>query len=139
MLRFGAIASEMRSLRTEDLFVARLKLLIIMCQAYLDEYPVGRFRRQAVINNANQIAKEALEWDGRINRIISQSEYNTDYNFEHIFLQRVKLLAVMAKSFAQGNPMGHYRMTALRDNIDYISRIIMFYKKTSELGFIKVA
>ncbi|MBW2635785.1 MAG: hypothetical protein JRE14_17085 [Deltaproteobacteria bacterium] len=58
---------------------------------------------------------------------------------DHIFFQRVKLLAIMTKSFAESNPMGQHRRMAVRNNIDYICDTLGYVPTTEEIEMLKVA
>jgi len=60
-------------------------------------------------------------------------------DFGYIFYQRVKLLAVMAISFAEGNPMTEHRKEALDQNLTTISEALTFSSNISEIEFLKVA
>ena len=57
----------------------------------------------------------------------------------HVFFQRVKLLAVMAKAFADDHPMGFYRKKALEDNLEQICEEITFNQQLFGKEFLKVA
>lgn len=139
MVRLGSAPSEMRNLEPADLFVTRLQLLIMMAAAYLKGYPLGEYRVQAVINNAQQVAIDSVDWNGRISNFRSEHKHRGGMDFDHVFFQRVKLLTVMAKSFAEGNPMGHFRCKALEDNINTISEVIAFSSSLKGMNFLKVA
>ena len=52
MLRLGANPLNMKEMDLDDIFTSRLQLLIIMAKAYLNGYPLGKYRAQAVIENA---------------------------------------------------------------------------------------
>jgi len=129
----------MRDTELQDIFCVRLKLLVVMAYAYLEGYPVGEFRKIALIENAIQVAKGAVDWGGRINNFRTYHESNGEIILDHLFFQRVKLLSVMIKGVAEGNPMGHYRDKALRDNADYICEAISFNRNKLDIEFLKVA
>ena len=44
----------------------------------------------------------------------------------HVFYERVKLLAYMAKSFAQGNLVGDHRRMALNRNLDDLCGMLQY-------------
>jgi len=138
MLRLGACSADMRELNREDVFISRLKLLIVMSLAYLKQYPMGEFRKEAVILNANQLARELVDWKGRNHNFRSDHEHRGSI-YDHIFFQRVKLLAVMAKAVAEDHPMGFHRLKAMEDNVNYICKVIKFNRQLWEKNFLKVA
>lgn len=138
MLRLGSSSTDMREFDDEDIFVSRLKLIIIMTSAYLKNYPLGRFRKKAIIRTAHLITKEMVGWQGHLNNFHTDGIMD-DMDFDHVFFQRVKLLAVMAKAFADDHPMGHYRKKALEDNLEQICEEITFNQQLSGKEFLKVA
>ena len=139
MLRLGASAADMRELNTDDVFISRLKLLVIMTSAYLKQYPLGDFRKKTIIQNANQVTREIVDWQGQVQNFRSGHERKGDASFDHIFFQRVKLLAVMAKALAEDHPMGFHRLKAMEDNLSDICETIRFNRQLWEKSFFKVA
>ena len=109
-----------------DLFFNRIKMLIIMSRAFLNDYPLGTERLKEIADTAGQLIKDCVEWQGRVQNFRSLAESEELFQFNHIFYQRVKLLATMAKSFAEGNPMGHYRKMALENNINDLCEMLKF-------------
>lgn len=139
MLRLGSSPPDAREFDNEDVFISRLKLLIIMSAAYLNEYPLGDFRKMAILRNANQIAREIVDWQGQVNNFRSDYELKGDMDFDHLFFQRVKLLAVMAKAFAEDHPMGYHRQKAMKENLNQICEAITFNRQLFGKEFFKVA
>jgi len=147
MLRFGADSSDMRKILKDDIFLLRLKLLVIMCKAYLNNYPIGEYRKEAIIENAQsifdllpQISGEYAERYGHIFNFQTYAESKEEKNlYFDVFQQRVHLLTVMAKALAEGSPMGYFRTKALKDNIDSICEIITFNSNVGDIKFLKVA
>ena len=139
MLRLGSPIAGMREFDNEDIFVSRLKLLIIMAYAYLKEYPMGVFRKKAIIQNAHEMIGEMVGRQSRVHRFPNDYELRDDMDFDHVFFQRVKLLAVMSKAFAEDHPMGRFRKKALEDNLEHICEEITFNRQLSEKDFLKVA
>ena len=58
-----------------DIFLSRLKLLIIMAKAYLKNYPIGRYRKSAIINNARHIFYHSLQ-------LISETNFSENHESE---------------------------------------------------------
>ena len=139
MLRLGSSPPDAREFENEDIFISRLKLLIIMSSAYLNNYPLGDIRKNAILRNADQIAREIVDWQGQVSNFRTDYELRGDLEFDHMFFQRVKLLAVMAKAFAEDHPMGYHRLKALEDNLNHISEVITFNRKLYGKDFFKVA
>jgi len=139
MLRLGSKPEGMREMELDDIFLSRLQLLVIMAKAYLNQYPLGRCRQHSIIENAAfvQVDTEGLVED--ITSIGLDESNPSGLNFEPVFYQRVKLLAVMAEAFAKGHSLEAQKQEALQQNLDSICESITFSKKISEIQFLKVA
>lgn len=146
MIKLGPASAEMRAMTEDDVFSSRLKLLIIMAKAYLREFPLGNYRKKAIIENANHVFYHSLH-------LVSESSILKDKGFEtpadmvsrgktseeHLFHQRVQLLAVMAKALAEDRLRGHFRKKALTDNLNKICETLIFKFKIRDVNFLNVA
>lgn len=139
MIRFGSAAPpDMRKMQKDDIYLSRLKLHVVISKAYLKDYPLGKYRKEVVVKNARLMMNELVDGRGLID-LRADSESGEEMNFEQIFHQRVRLLAVMSEAFAEGHPMGRFRKKALDDNIDKICEAITFQIWIGEMDFLKVA
>ncbi len=120
--------------------MGRLKLMIVMAKACLSGYPLGEHRKRAMIENARQLEKN---WGSGVETGDASSRpdrTNSGMIDEHLFDQRVKLLAVMVAAIAQGCPLGAHRRRALINTVDVISERLMFENDVEKLPlFLKVA
>lgn len=146
MIKLGPASVEMRAMSEDDVFSSRLKLLIIMAKAYLRDCPLGNYRKKAIIENANHVFYHSLH-------LVSESSILKDNGFEHpadivskgktseehLFHQRVQLLAVMAKALAEDRLRGHFRKKALTDNLNKICETLIFKFQIRDVNFLKVA
>ena len=146
MIKFGPASLEMRAMSEDDVFSSRLKLLIIMAKAYLRDCPLGNYRKKAIIENANHVFYHSLH-------LVSESSVLKDNGFEppadivsrgktseeHLFHQRVQLMAVMAKALAEDRLKGHFRKKALTDNLNKICETLIFKFQIRDVNFLKVA
>jgi hypothetical protein len=146
MIKLGPASVEMRAMSEDDVFSSRLKLLIIMAKAYLRNCPLGNYRKKAIIENANHVFYHSLQ-------LVSESSILKDNGFEppadivsrektseeHLFHQRVQLLAVMAKALAEDRLRGHFRKKALTDNLNKICETLIFKFQIRDVNFLKVA
>ena len=107
-------------------FFSRLKLLIIMSKAFLGNYPLEKHRLQETAKAAEQVIKDCVEWKGQYTNFRSDVQSEEVIKLDHIFFQRVKLLSTMAKSFAQGNPVGDHRRMALNKNIEDLCGMLQY-------------
>jgi hypothetical protein len=138
MLRLGSPQACSREMDLDDIFLSRLKLLIIMGKAYLDGFPLGEHRRKAMLENAQHVESESIDLGGLLSPIPNLHRQVADTDFDHVFYQRVKLLAVMIKAIANGYPMGEHRRSALKENIEMVGKNLNGLLLT-EFTFLKVA
>lgn len=120
MLRLGPEPACAREMDLDDIFFARLTLLIIMGKSYLKGSPMGEHRRKAMLENARHIESESADI-GRL--AVEQPPIKPSAGvlaYDHLFYQRVKLLAVMIKALGKGFPMGKHRKNAMQENIEAI-------------------
>lgn len=145
MKKFGVPGSEKKTIHEKDLFLPRLHLLIIMAKAYLQGMPLGDYRKKAVIDNAHHIFYQSLHMLSDDEQVVPLKNRENDAAMkeemspEHIFHQRVQLLAVMAKAFAEGRLAGTYKTKALEDNLEYICNTITFNAGIGNMEILKVA
>jgi len=144
MARYGAQTQEMRSMTPKEIFMQRLKLLIIMTKAYLKGNPLGDFRKNAIIDTAHFVFYEALGQASQMQPCDREAKTRATFQCrqkqsDHIFLQHVQLLAVMANSFAKGKKDGNYRKKAMGKNIDLICTYLSDQVQVANAKFLKVA
>ena len=139
MKRFGSMSRNIRTPGRHNIFFSRLRLLIIMGKAFLENYPLGEYRLKAAIRNADEVARDCVDWNGYFNNFRASTESGRLIEMDHIFFQRVKLLAIMIKSFAQSNPIGQHRKMAIRNNIDYICETLGYVPRVEDIEMLKVA
>jgi hypothetical protein len=138
MLRLGSNPTQIREMDMDDILQSRLKLLVIMGKSYIEGCPCGRHRRSAMLENARHIESQSIDL-GQLD--IGSAQPNPKWGameVDHIFFQRVKLLAVMIKAIGKGFPMGEHRKHAMRENIDIICETIAF-NHPSDMPFLRVA
>ena len=136
----------MSNMSEHYVFTSRLKLLIIMTHAYLNGCPLGKYREQAIEENANQVFYHSLQL---VSEYAAQKDHGLDTQThtvskietpeEHIFYQRVQLAAVMAKTMVRDCPINNFRKKALTDNLNKICEALVFTFKINEMNFLKVA
>jgi len=126
MLRLGSNLFQMRAVRDDDILISRLRLMIIMAKAYLQDTSLGNYSLRSIIRNAGHVGYFLSDWNTHLDHLESNRKSPVHLNIDHIFYQRIKLLSIMVKSLAQGNPLGIHRKTALKSNVDYISKILPY-------------
>ena len=127
----------------EEIFFSRLKLMVAMGYGYLANYPLGKRRRQAMLENAQYMAQAAFgasQLSHYATGPLASERTPGGATCDHIFYQRVKLLAVMLTGVAEGFPMGELRRKALSENLDSIRHTMMFSVPSEEdFAVLKVA
>jgi hypothetical protein len=139
MLRFGSAPPDTREMDLDDIFFARLKLLIVMAKAYLEGCAMGRERCRAMLENARHVEAESIDLGGLLAGFAYHQTPSESVKLDHVFYQRVKLLAVMVKAIAKGFPMGDHRKEALQENLDMICETLAYDGQLEQLRMIKVA
>ncbi|MBC2712118.1 MAG: hypothetical protein HGJ94_14380 [Desulfosarcina sp.] len=138
MVRFGAAPDNACEMDLDHIFISRLKLLIIMTRAYLEGYPLGAVRKAAIVGNARYIAAESVDLEQLI-PLRREQPARDGMDFDHVFYQRVKLLASMAQTVGLNYPMGEHRKKALIDNLNMICGTLGFTSGVKKVEFLKVA
>ena len=139
MIRFGSEPKQMRAMDLDDIFLSRLKLLIIMVKAYLDEYPLGRFRRRAIRSNGRLVGAEAADLGALDQEIAGCKGDKTVPNADRVFYENIRLLAENAVGFASGTTIDASGRDRLRSALDSICEAITFDSRLKERHFLKVA
>ena len=139
MEKLSSNCKDMRDMNNDDTFIERLKLLIIMVKAFLGDFTLEGYRLKAISRNADEVLEVCTDWNRYIAEIRSTQELKEGLEFDHIFHQRANLLAIVAKSFAVGNPMGYHRERVIKDNIDYICATLEFNPQEDGVRFLEVA
>ncbi len=142
MQRLGSQTRNMRDFCDDDIFISRLQLLIIMGKAFLKGYPIGKHRKDAIIENAQEVFymslhKASAEKASAISQSNDSSDKETDSN--HIFHQQVQLFAVMTKALAEGRLTESSKMKDLKNCIDHICEAITFSSNIQDMELLKVA
>lgn len=139
MDRIGTHPSGMRKQQEKDIFLSRLQLLIVMAKAFLKDYQLGGYRTVAIKNNAARLTEALTGWESYKAHFPKADAESMEIHLDHILFQRIKLLLVMAVSFAEGNPMGSRRKRALRNNMDYIAECLNFNTTSKPIPVLSVA
>ncbi|MCP3940785.1 MAG: hypothetical protein GY710_04795 [Desulfobacteraceae bacterium] len=123
MKRFGIEHISSKKMDAHYLFLMRLHLLIVMAKARLKGYPLGCFRKEAVLENAINIAKIVPHLN------VSFLELNTS---SYLFKERVQLLSIMARQIVGADySLGSHRRQAIIENIEIIIQMAFPRQKLS--------
>ena len=134
---FGPTPEDMRAKCVNDIFLSRLKLLIIMAKAYLKNYSIGKYRKIAIIENAHHVFYHSLQLANSETQSGITSEVKTEE--EQDFHKRVQLLAVMAKAIAEDRLTENFKKKAVQDNLNRLCEILLFSVHDKDMKFLKVA
>jgi hypothetical protein len=113
------------SMYSNDIFLSRLKLLIVVGKAYLKDYPFGIYRLKAASRNAKEI--------------IDQLEQQKLFRFggsQSILLKEQILILAEAFSIMR---IKSYGKADIENSIEYISDRLTFGKTLTPMDFLKVA
>ena len=124
MIRLGPTLFNMRNVRAHDIFFSRLKLLVITAKAYLENHEFSTWGLRSTLRNTNYLSGFMNNWNEHLTNFTTDQSLPQQIHVNHIFYQRVKLLSIMVKSFAEGNPMGTHRRLALKNNVEYICDVL---------------
>lgn len=145
-MKLGRMAEETKAMSVHDIFLSRLKLLIIMAKAYLKNYPIGRYRKSAIIDNAHHVFYYSLQLISETNFFKNHESESQpdiisemDIEEERVFHQRVQLLAVMAIAAAENRLTENFKKKTLQENLDRICDTLIFKFHIKNLDFLKVA
>ena len=146
MAQCNPISEEMNTISEHYVFTSRLKLLIIMAKAYVNGYPLGKYRKQAIAENANQVFYHSLHLVSEYAALKDHGLAGQTHTFskidtpeEHMFYKRVLLLAVMAKTIVRKRSANNFKKKALLDNLNKICEALVFTSKINEMNFLNVA
>lgn len=99
-----------------------------MAKAYLQNTALGNYSLCSIIRNARHVNNFLSNWHQYLKHLEINQASPVNFTIDHIFYQRIKLLSIMVKSVAQGNPLGIHRKAALKSNVDYISEILPYLR-----------
>ena len=126
MIRLLSDRPDIKQDQNYNTFFTNLKLLIIMSKAFLNGYPLEEQRLKEIIRTAEDVTKDCVDWKGQGSNFRSIADSKRSIQLDNIFFERVRLLAFMSKSFAQGNPVGDHRRMALNKNIDDLCGMLQY-------------
>ncbi len=128
MDRFGSFRPSGNTMSDDDIFVARLQLLIIMSKAFLNNFTIGEYQKKAIVENARALFYCSLFMDHKENatKTDSSKRGNREIQEESLFHNKIRLISAAAMVFAEGRLLGDRKKQELRNNIDYISKKITF-------------
>lgn len=144
MLRFGSTTPDGKDMDEGAIFLAKLQLLIIMAKAYIKGFPLGKYRREAIIKNSEEVFYTSLHMtrDAAVEprqETTPNANESKEMNTSHLFHQRVHLLCVMTRAIAEDRLEGDFKIKALEDNLAYLCEAITFNGQDSDIQFLKVA
>jgi hypothetical protein len=123
----------------DDIFVARLQLLIIMSKAFLKGFTIGEYQKKAIIENAQALFYCSLFMDHKENKPKADLSKRDNREIQNgsLFHNKIRLLSIAAMTFAEGRLLGEHKKKELRENIDYISKKITFENQIDNITLLK--
>ena len=145
-IQLASGAVEIHGTCDADVFLSRLKLLIIMAKACLCKCPIGDFRKQAVAENSNHVFYGSLMLlDTPTNSKHHTPAESSDSPGKKTalpvgeFRQRVQGLAFTIRSIAQDRSLLPSETAALRENLNAITRVLSFDFEIDTESFLRAA
>ena len=139
MDRFRSSRLSGNNMSDDDIFVARLQLLIIMSKAFLKGFTIGEYQKKAIVENAQALFYCSLFMDHKEDKPeadLSKKD-NREIQEGSLFHNKIRLLSVAAMAFAEGRLLGEHKKKELRENIDYISKKITFENQINNIKLLK--
>ncbi len=139
MNRFGSSRLSGNNMNDDDIFAARLQLLIIMSKAFLKGFTIGEYQKKAIVENAQTLFYCSLLMDHKENAPEADltKRDNLEIQEESLFHNKIRLLSVAAMAFAEGRLLGEHKKKELQENIDFISKKITFESQINNIAFLK--
>lgn len=139
MNRFGSFRPSDNTMSDDDIFVARLQLLIIMSKAFLKDFAIGEYQKKAIIENAQALFYSSLFMDHKEieSKADPSQQENQEIQEESLFHNKIRLFSAAAMAFAEGHLLGGRKKKELQNNIDYISKKITFESQIDTMEFFK--
>lgn len=139
MLLLGADPENSREINLDDIFLSRLTLLIVMMKAHIEGYPIGNVRKKAILENARHVESECIDLGRLVPGLTAGPDKNDSMDFDHVFYQRVKLLAAMSIAIVEDEKVESHRKKSLTENLQIICEALTFHGEIKDADFLKVA
>ena len=137
--KFGSIRSDAGSMHSDDIFLSRLKLLIIAAKAYLEDFPLGAYRKKAIENNSKKILKELAQGVNYQNSLRRTNQLIDEIYSDYLLYERIILLAIMVQAVAKDFPIGHKRKQLIENNVNLVCDKMTLEDVSIDNEFLKVA
>lgn len=120
MYRLGSDPEHTREMVLDDIFRVRIELLTIMATNLLKGVPAGVYQRRAMQKNALHVESECDSFG-----LYHQWKKSSGQAVRHDHIgYRLKQLALMVKSAADGRSMEAERKIAMRDHLRAVTHFI---------------
>jgi hypothetical protein len=139
MLALGATPEQMGTMHIDHIFKARLRLLMIMLKAYLQGYPIGRYRVEGIIRNAQIVGDEVVDLWHQSRRVHNRSSAMEEFQIDHEVYEHIKTLALFAEKMESDKKPDKAAMEFLRLHLDDLNQSLLPNRNLSEMRFLKVA
>ncbi|NLI80644.1 MAG: hypothetical protein GX443_03000 [Deltaproteobacteria bacterium] len=128
----------MGTMRLEEVAFVRFKLLIIMMKACLEDCPMGKFRRDSLMNNVRSLRTLVFNRNPQ-DTIPSWMGGPLGRKTDPLFYARMELLFIMAEAMESGRPLGNYSRQAVARTLSEILRVVHVKPITGDAVSIGVA
>ncbi len=120
MHKLGSDVHHAREMVLDDVLRGRIDLLILMAIDFLQGTPFGDQQRRAMEKNAIHVEAECFSLMGTI----EQLPFNNRSCVSNDFCHCLKLLAIMIRSVAKGDPMDASRKKSMLEIVQTITEML---------------
>ena len=139
MAKLGSIQSDVGTMYSDDIFLSRLKLLIIAAKAYLEDFPLGTYRKKAIEKNSKEILKELAQGVNSENSLRRINQSLDKIHSDYLLYERIILLAIMVQAIAKDYSIGHNRKQVVENNVNFVCDKMRLEDVSIDSEFLKVA
>ena len=139
MFALGAKIRQMGAMDIDHIFLARLRLLIIMLKAYLKGYPIGQCRLEGIMRNARIVGDEAVYLWGLSKMAFGDISAKDIFDMDPEFYEHIKMLTLLTEKIESDKEPDRLMAETVNTHLDYLSRSLSSDRNLSEMQFLKVA
>ena len=139
MFALGAKTEQMGTMDIDHIFLSRLRLMIIMLKAYIQQYPIGSYRLQGILHNARIVGDEAVYfWE--LSKMPSPKPSTKEvFQMDREAFEHIKALTLLAEKIESDMLPDREMTESIRAHLNYLNRRLIPERQPPEWEFLKVA
>jgi len=139
MLAIGAKPEQMGTMHIDHIFMSRLRLLIIMLKGYLKGYPIGQYRLEGIIRNAQIVGNEVADLWQLSQMAFDGTSAKEEFHEDREIYEHIKILALLAEKIESDKKPDISITKSVRLHLGYLNQRLLPNQNLSEMQFLKVA